>query len=214
VEKIQNQTEIEIEILQMRYQENEIRNENDRVKITELKQQISETNIEKAKAETSFCSAREALSKIREARGEAQDEWEKYSSVRENERLEYKGRVNSLLAKLKELRDSEEPQREQSFSDLNSKLVEKETEIQRLIEENINQIETHTKLTENIRDYHSDKDSVSLRRQKTLDFSVPPEKLKEQLRNTQEENEHLKIYIDKVLNQIMEQCSHLLEVKK
>lgn len=32
--------------------------------------------------------------------------------------------------------------------------------------------------------------------------------------NTQEENEHLKIYIDKVLNQIMDHCSDLLEVKR
>ena len=79
-------------------------------------------------------------------------------------------------------------------------------------------------------------DSVSLRRQKTLDFSVPPEKLKvelriqriidlvqkvikvlhfqEQLRKTQEENEQSKLYIDKVLSQIMDHCSDLLEIKK
>merc|ERR1712150_194611 len=114
--------------------------------------------------------------------GQCQEKWEKHQILREN----------------------------QSFSDLNSKLLEKENEIQKLIEENINQIETHTRLTERLRDYHCDKDSVSLRRQKTLDFSVEPQQLKEQLRNTQEENEHLKNYIDKVLSQIMEQCSHLL----
>jgi len=75
-------------------------------------------------------------------------------------------------------------------------------------------IETHTQLTENIRNYHTNKDLVSLRRQKSVDFSVTPEKLKEQFMNTQEENEHLKIYIDKVLNQIMDHCSDLLEVKR
>lgn len=73
----------------------------------------------------------------------------------------------------------------QSFSDLNQKFEEKETEIQRLIEENIStwvsfrfkkgclfffiteglkdilpisdHIETHTQLTENIRNYHTNK---------------------------------------------------------
>ena len=69
-----------------------------------------------------------------------------------------------------------------------------------------------------------------------MDFSVPPEKLKvelriqriidlvqkvikvlhfqEQLRKTQEENEQSKLYIDKVLSQIMDHCSDLLEIKK
>ena len=34
------------------------------------------------------------------------------------------------------------------------------------------------------------------------------------MRKTQEENEQSKLYIDKVLGQIMEHCSDLLEIKK
>lgn len=213
VERIRKQTETEIEFLQSRLEETETITETYRVRTAELRREISENKTEKETAEDSLESAREALGKVRAAREEAEELWRQKYLLNQSERLQERNRVRDLLGQLKHLREAD-TRRVENVSDLNSKLVEKEREIHKLIEENISQIETHTQLTESIRDYQQNKDSVSLKRQKTLDFSVPPDKLKEQLRKTQEENEQSKLYIDKVLSQIMNHCSDLLEIKK
>jgi len=101
VDKIQRQAENEIEFLKMRYQEDQMRNENHREKIKELKQQILETKTLKEKAQLSLNRTNKSMLKIRDHQREAEEEWKENSSSMENERVEYKGRVNYLLSRVR-----------------------------------------------------------------------------------------------------------------
>ena len=78
-----------------------MRNENHREKIKELKQQILETKTLKEKAQLSLNRTNKSMLKIRDHQREAEEEWKENSSSMENERVEYKGRVNYLLSRVR-----------------------------------------------------------------------------------------------------------------
>ena len=144
-----------------RLEETENTTENYRARTAELRRDILENNAEKERTQNSLESARDILNQVRAAREEAEELWREKYLLNQSERLEERNRVKDLLAQvrallsyqtipliklfqLKQLRDAE-PRKVQNVSDLNSKLVEKEREIHKLIEENISESELYLK---------------------------------------------------------------------
>ena len=87
--------------MSFRYQESVKRNENDRLKIEELKEQILESKKEKEKADMSWKLTRKALLSVRDDQRKEEEEWQEIFLSRENERLEFKARIDYLLTRVR-----------------------------------------------------------------------------------------------------------------
>ena len=71
------------------------------MRTTELRRDILETKTEKERAENSLESAREALTRVREAREEAEELWRQKCLLNQTERLQERTRVKDLLAQVR-----------------------------------------------------------------------------------------------------------------
>jgi len=202
----------EKESLEVRCVNTSRENEENQQNVKILNDMIITTNKETEDLKSSLELTIGQLSKIRNLNKEVKADFERFNVLKEDERNGLKQQVSCLIDQINELRPPRnEYQSFPSFTDLNSKLTDKEDEINRLMAENINYIEANNSLMDTIQKLGKPIESKPTIFNQ-LNYKLSPEEMKKELKEKQEENQELSNYIDKVLATIMENCSHLLEI--
>jgi len=120
--------------------ENEENDEN----IKTLNDMIITTNKETQQLKSKLDSTMIELTKTRNLNKEVRDDIERFNSFKEDERNGLKRQVSSLIDQINESRPPKNEYHSfHSFTDLSSKLTDKEDEINRLMAENINYLEAN-----------------------------------------------------------------------
>jgi len=150
-EQLQRKLYDEKESLEVRCVNTSRENEENQQNVKILNDMIITTNKETEDLKSSLELTIGQLSKIRNLNKEEKANFERFNVLKEDERNGLKQQVSCLIDQINELRPPRnEYQSFPSFTDLNSKLTDKEDEINRLMAENINYIEANNSLMDTI----------------------------------------------------------------
>merc|ERR1712038_874477 len=176
--------------------------------IKEVKELIASTEIEGSQKATLLKHLKSQLEKTKNEVASEQFGILEASVSKEEEKKVLRRQVSNLIDQINELRQQRDDQKSiHSLTSLSSTFKDKETEINRLMEDNINYIEASNNLMETLQKVGKAREQTSLNingEKRIMDLEMTPEEIKAQLVCLQDENTKLRQYIDRVLTAIME----------